>query len=736
MKKIKHLLLGLGVMSIFSSSVFAEKHLVFLDGYLGWEYSMPEYLKNNHNAIENLPFSGRSVVGNSYTSYVMSADPNVNKVTYQRVWNEVGILKDVFKKKKDNFLRINVDFPGDFWNDAAWTRTTKNFANVAKAAKNIGFKGILFDDEVYTSAQHLKAYYMSNFKFPRPQQVIDNPANYAEWQRKGSQDARGPTPWMDYNCTINRKKYVNSENCAYSNPNHTFKEHMEKLASRFKGIMEAMQVQFPDITILVLHGPATAHPKTNIQGHMIKPNSLYQAEEYKGAMFVGFKEGLNNQASLHDLGEFYEYTTDSHFENAYQWRKFDIASEQYNADVDDTYQWKIPANQRASWSDDVDVGFMISDYDHTPTRGGYNTQGLCTPADVESRLTKALARTDDYVIFYPDSSISNCDDDIRWADVSRPVDARWLNMMNRVYDTIHTPLEISAVTVRNIAKTQVRVFWDVSEFATGQVEYGETTAYGHFNKKETSFNYNQHGQFLRGLKPGTTYHYRVISEDARGNKAKSKDHTFTTLGGGGLLESNKAVTGYVARNAIKHYKIHAKAGQKVTARIDNLSADADLRMQIGSKAGIHNFECKSTHGGTTVDSCSVTLDHDADVYVGVFGYRAANYHLNVSITTTDGVELLASGQAVTGSVARGAVKHYKLHAQRGDRVTAIIDRLNADADLRIQINSKSSIHNFECKSVHGGTTSDRCSVKLAHDADVYIGVFGYRAANYRLKVTQ
>lgn len=50
------------------------------------------------------------------------------------------------------------------------------------------------------------------------------------------------------------------------------------------------QEQFPDIMILVLHGPASAHPKTNIQGRMIKPNSLYQTQEFKGAMFVGFKE--------------------------------------------------------------------------------------------------------------------------------------------------------------------------------------------------------------------------------------------------------------------------------------------------------------------------------------------------------------------------------------------------------------------------------------------------------------
>jgi len=627
MKKIKRLVLGLGVISIFSSSVFAEKHLVLLDGYLGWKYSLPRYFKANPEVIEDRPFSGVAVNGNVFTSYVMSADPNSNKITYDRVWGEVGILKDVFKKKKDNFLRINLDFPGDFWDDTVWERTTKNFANVAKAAKNIGFKGILFDDEVYTSNQHLKAYYMSNFKFPRPALVAANPGNYAQWEIMGSQDARGPNPWIDYNCRVNGEKLVDSENCSYRNPDpeHTFKEHMDKVASRFEAIMKAMEAEFPNITLLVLHGPATAHPKTNINGHLIKPNSLYQTDEYKGAMFLGFKQGLNNQASLHDLGEFYQYKTDSDFQNAYQWRKFDIASEQYNTGLDDSFQWVIPVNQRASWSDKVDVGFMVSDFGHKPTRGGYNTQGLCTPADVETRLTKALKYSDNYVVFYPDSNLSDCDADIRWADASQPVDARWLNMVTRVYDTIHTPLEVSSISVRNITKNGAKVFWDVSDYSTGQVEYGKTKAYGNFNKKETSFVYNSHGQRLRNLKAGTTYHYRVISEDAQGNKVISKDHTFTTLANALLLR------GYVARGAVKQYKIHALAGQKVTARIDRLSADADLRMQIGSKAGIHSFKCKSIKGGTKPDTCSVRLTHDADVYVGVFGYRSARFRLKATI---------------------------------------------------------------------------------------------------------
>ena len=40
-----------------------------------------------------------------------------------------------------------------------------------------------------------------------------------------------------------------------------------------------------------------------------------------------------------------------------------------------------------------------------------------------------------------------------------------------------------------------------------------------------------HSQTLNGLKPNTTYHFRVKSTDAAGNPAVSEDYTFTTGSG-------------------------------------------------------------------------------------------------------------------------------------------------------------------------------------------------------------
>lgn len=428
MKKAILLLL----ISLISAPAMAQKQVIFLDGYLGWFYSMPPYLIEHHEEVEKLPFSGFVVVGNVYTSYTMSADPNSNNVTYSRVWNEVKSLKDVYKNKTHNFLRINLDFPGDFWDDAVWQKTADNFAAVAEAAKNIGFKGILFDDEVYAGGQHTQAHYMSNFKFPKRLDVENNPGNYEDWEISESLENRGD--WVDYKCRIDGQTVENSEDCSYRNPAYTFKEHMDKVASRFKDIMLAMEAKYPNITMLVLHGPATAHPKTNIAGHYIKPNSIFETNEYKGAMFLGLKQGLNGSARLHDMGEFYQYNTDQHFQNSYQWRKHDIVSEAYNQGLDDTYRWIVPTDDRASWSNDVKAGFMVSDYGLKHDLPEYDIENSCHPAEVESRLTKALDKSDEYVIYYSDSELSICENDIRWTDISGPVEPAWLNMMQGVYD--------------------------------------------------------------------------------------------------------------------------------------------------------------------------------------------------------------------------------------------------------------------------------------------------------------
>ena len=88
---------------------------------------------------------------------------------------------------------------------------------------------------------------------------------------------------------------------------------------------------------------------------------------------------------------------------------------------------------------------------------------------------------------------------------------------------------ISNIVANQITTTTAQISWSLNEPATGQVQYGTTTAYGSTSTAETSFNYTAHVQTISGLTPSTLYHFRVISTDAAGNTRTSTDQTFSTV---------------------------------------------------------------------------------------------------------------------------------------------------------------------------------------------------------------
>ena len=78
--------------------------------------------------------------------------------------------------------------------------------------------------------------------------------------------------------------------------------------------------------------------------------------------------------------------------------------------------------------------------------------------------------------------------------------------------------------------TVALVGWTTDEDSTTQVEYGLTTSYGTITPLDSSgaFLRIAHSVSLSNLTSGTTYHYRMISKDARYNTVTSSDYTFTT----------------------------------------------------------------------------------------------------------------------------------------------------------------------------------------------------------------
>ncbi len=91
-----------------------------------------------------------------------------------------------------------------------------------------------------------------------------------------------------------------------------------------------------------------------------------------------------------------------------------------------------------------------------------------------------------------------------------------------------TPPVISGIAVSNVTGTSAMITWRTDEPATRQVEYGTSTAYGMQTPLDSTMS-TTHQVLLSGLRPATTYHFRVRSRDAAGNLAVSANQTFSTL---------------------------------------------------------------------------------------------------------------------------------------------------------------------------------------------------------------
>ncbi|MCL5411956.1 MAG: DUF2341 domain-containing protein [Patescibacteria group bacterium] len=92
--------------------------------------------------------------------------------------------------------------------------------------------------------------------------------------------------------------------------------------------------------------------------------------------------------------------------------------------------------------------------------------------------------------------------------------------------------EASLVGSGETARIQIIVSWSTDEPSTSQVEYDEGVGGGNIpysNKTNEDKTLNQsHIIIISGLKPATTYHFRVVSKDKIGNASKSTEYTVLT----------------------------------------------------------------------------------------------------------------------------------------------------------------------------------------------------------------
>jgi len=145
-----------------------------------------------------------------------------------------------------------------------------------------------------------------------------------------------------------------------------------------------------------------------------------------------------------------------------------------------------------------------------------------------------------------------------------------------------TTATIVSVAATNITQTGATITWTVSEVATGQVEYGKTTAYGTLSKAELSYLYATHVQTLSNLTAGTLYHYRVRSTTASGTSLISGDYVFTTPGATASPSPTPAPIATALPTPTPLFDSTRPFAAPVTTNVVNVSAGASLQTLVNA----------------------------------------------------------------------------------------------------------------------------------------------------------
>lgn len=284
--------------------------------------------------IESLPFDG-IVIDSSGSSLTMQT----TAISYSSFLNELTPLQNKFTRMDQNFLLVYTQDPGNLFDNAAWNIVIQNFRTLAKAAKAVGLRGIMFDNE---------AYYTNG-----------DPSK--DWTRYP----------LHYTTA--------------TNPRRTLNAYRDQARLRGKQIMQAMVAEYPNITFFgSLHGPYVSEPLTpsSILGDAGVGNA--SVHELYGPFFAGFVEGAGAQTTVIDGGEIYPDRSTQDFAGSYRWRKFDLASNATNAAF-------IPDILRGNaWSSKVNVSFGL--YTNPNWNGIVMNDSI-----MKFTLTNALRRSDGYV---------------------------------------------------------------------------------------------------------------------------------------------------------------------------------------------------------------------------------------------------------------------------------------------------------------------------------------------------
>ena len=203
-----------------------------------------------------------------------------------------------------------------------------------------------------------------------------------------------------------------------------------------------------------------------------------------------------------------------------------------------------------------------------------------------------------------------------------------------------------------------------------------------------------------------------------------------------ILTSGNPKSGFINQGDTQYYKIVATANQTLDVLLNQLSADADIYVKIGEEPTLTSYDCKSENSEQNNETCLLNIPQNSDVFIGVYGFRTAHYTVKATLSTPHNEPtILHSDVPVNDTVIKNAMKYYKISATSNKTLDVLLSQLSADADLYVKIGEKPTLNNYDCKSEESAQSNDSCLLNITENSDVFIGVYGFRTADYQLKAT-
>lgn len=218
--------------------------------------------------------------------------------------------------------------------------------------------------------------------------------------------------------------------------------------------------------------------------------------------------------------------------------------------------------------------------------------------------------------------------------------------------TVTTPEDLNVAT-SGITATTATVTWTTANTSNSRVEYGTTTAYGSMTTLNPSL-VTAHSVGLSGLTAATTYHFRVLSQEADGTVTTSTDHTFVTTGGGVIahVQTAAATDNTSAASIDRAFTASNVVGNAIVAAFSwGSGSTASCSDSLGNAYTMASSQYDSTNNQSLGICYATNIKAGANTVTITLGGASASRRLIIheyrGISTVDPVDI------TTGNIANG-----------------------------------------------------------------------------------